>query len=123
MYRRAGFAPSAMADREGFLELIAGRIYMDAARPRQCSSPTSPSPTRWTISIAAGRFTDASDTAAMVVDSRLKAGRRLAAAHATLRVLTRILTGGFARRSFPRLPATPPMKSKRTCGLFRPSPH
>ncbi len=32
MYRRAGFEPSATADREGFLERIAGRVYMDASR-------------------------------------------------------------------------------------------
>ena len=32
MYRHAGFAPSAAVCRDGFLELIAGRIYMDAAR-------------------------------------------------------------------------------------------
>jgi len=32
MYRQAGFEPSAVVCREGFLERIAGRIYMDAAR-------------------------------------------------------------------------------------------
>jgi pyruvate,water dikinase len=32
MYRVAGFEPSPAADRDGFLELIAGRIYMDASR-------------------------------------------------------------------------------------------
>jgi pyruvate,water dikinase len=32
MYRQAGFQPAPIIDREGFLELVAGRIYMDAAR-------------------------------------------------------------------------------------------
>ena len=32
MYRQVGFEPSPAVDREGFLELIGGRIYMDAAR-------------------------------------------------------------------------------------------
>ncbi len=32
MYRRAGFEPSAEVETEGFLELIAGRIYMDVTR-------------------------------------------------------------------------------------------
>lgn len=32
MYRRAGFSPTPVAERGGFLELIAGRVYMDAAR-------------------------------------------------------------------------------------------
>ncbi len=32
MYRRAGFEPSAAIDREGFLDLIAGRVYMDVTR-------------------------------------------------------------------------------------------
>ena len=32
MYRQAGFEPAPIIDREGFLELVAGRIYMDAAR-------------------------------------------------------------------------------------------
>jgi phosphohistidine swiveling domain-containing protein len=32
MYRRVGFQPSPALDRDGFLELIAGRVYMDASR-------------------------------------------------------------------------------------------
>lgn len=32
MYRKAGFRPSPVIDRDGFLELIAGRVYMDVAR-------------------------------------------------------------------------------------------
>ena len=32
LYRQVGFKPSPVADREGFLECIAGRIYMDSAR-------------------------------------------------------------------------------------------
>ena len=32
MYRQAGFEPGPVIDREGFLELIAGRVYMDVAR-------------------------------------------------------------------------------------------
>ncbi len=35
MYRKAGFEPSAAIDREGFLELIAGRVYMDVTRSPQ----------------------------------------------------------------------------------------
>lgn len=32
MYRRVGFQPSPAVDREGFLELIAGQVYMDVSR-------------------------------------------------------------------------------------------
>jgi hypothetical protein len=32
MYRHAGFQPSPAIEREGFLELIAGRVYMDVTR-------------------------------------------------------------------------------------------
>jgi len=32
MYRRAGFQPSPAIDRDGFLDLIAGRVYMDVTR-------------------------------------------------------------------------------------------
>ena len=32
MYRKAGFQPSTAVKRDGFLELIAGRVYMDVAR-------------------------------------------------------------------------------------------
>jgi pyruvate,water dikinase len=32
MYRQAGYQPAPIIDQTGFLELIAGRIYMDAAR-------------------------------------------------------------------------------------------
>src|SRR6185295_494877 len=32
MYRRAGFQPSPAIEREGFLERIAGRVYMDVTR-------------------------------------------------------------------------------------------
>ena len=32
MYRQAGFAPSPLVCREGFLDLIAGRVYMDTSR-------------------------------------------------------------------------------------------
>lgn len=32
MYRAAGFEPSPLADREGFLDCIGGRIYMDVSR-------------------------------------------------------------------------------------------
>ncbi len=32
MYRKAGFQPSAAVEHDGFLELIAGRVYMDVSR-------------------------------------------------------------------------------------------
>ena len=35
MYRRAGFQPSPAIDEDGFLELIAGRVYMDVTRSPQ----------------------------------------------------------------------------------------
>ena len=89
MYRRAGFQPSATADREGFLERIAGRVYMDASRARRCSSRSSLSPTRWKTS---SRSPDASQTPPTVprgsLSSRWRAGRRLAAVRAKLRALS-----------------------------------
>lgn len=42
MYREAGFAPSERAGREGFLERIAGRVYMDVARAPEMFSAHFP---------------------------------------------------------------------------------
>ncbi len=42
MYREAGFVPSEQAVREGFLERIAGRVYMDASRAPEMFSADFP---------------------------------------------------------------------------------
>lgn len=42
MYRHAGFEPAPVADREGFLDCIAGRIYMDARRAPEMLFPDFP---------------------------------------------------------------------------------
>lgn len=42
MYRQAGYQPAPVIDQEGFLELIAGRIYMDAARAPEIFSKNFP---------------------------------------------------------------------------------
>jgi phosphohistidine swiveling domain-containing protein/uncharacterized membrane protein (DUF106 family) len=42
MYRQAGFEPSAVVCQEGFLECLAGRIYMDAARAPEMLFPGLP---------------------------------------------------------------------------------
>jgi rifampicin phosphotransferase len=88
MYRQAGFEPSPTVDREGFLDLIAGRVYMDAARAPEmffenypfvyvleelkCNPNASQSPP----TLPRGSLS-----------SRIKVGRRLAVVNAKLREL------------------------------------
>jgi pyruvate,water dikinase len=102
MYRRAGFAPSAIADREGFLELIAGRVYMDAARAPEMFFEGFP----FAYSMDdLNRSPDASQTPPTLphgsLTSRLTARRRLAAAQATLRALAQNFDRQLRETIFP----------------------
>ena len=89
MYRQAGFEPSATADREGFLERIAGRVYMDASRAPEMFFEDFP------FAYAMEdleRSPDASQTPPTVprgsLSSRWKARRRLAAVESRLHALS-----------------------------------
>ncbi|MHB1035418.1 MAG: PEP/pyruvate-binding domain-containing protein [Pirellulales bacterium] len=85
MYRQAGFQPSPAVCGEGFLEQIAGRIYMDASRAPEMFFENFP----FAYDLETlKRSPDASQTPPTVprgsVLARAKAGRRLAAVTARL---------------------------------------
>lgn len=85
MYRQAGFQPSPIADHEGFLDCIAGRIYMDTARASEMLFQDFP----FAYEIEElRRNPDASQTPPTLPRgsflSRVKAGRRLRAVYAGL---------------------------------------
>jgi len=89
MYRLAGFEPSATAVREGFLERIAGRVYMDASRAAEMFFEDFP----FAYAVEElERSPDASQTPPTLprgsLSSRWKARRRLAAARSKLRFLS-----------------------------------
>ncbi len=89
MYRRAGFEPSATANREGFLELIAGRVYMDASRAPEMFFADFPF--AYTVEDLE-RNPDASQTPPTLPRgsffSRFRAGRRLSAIRSKLHALS-----------------------------------
>jgi hypothetical protein len=89
MYRQAGFEPSAAVQRDGFLESIAGRIYMDAARAPEMFLEGFP----FAYDVEElRRSPDASQTPPTLprgsLVSRWKAARRLAGAHTRLDALS-----------------------------------
>ena len=89
MYRQAGFEPAATVDREGFLERIAGRIYMDASRAPEMFFEDFPFAYELDDLV---RSPDASQTPPTLprgsFSSRWRAGRRLAAVRAQLHALS-----------------------------------
>ena len=88
MYRQAGFEPSPAVDREGFLDLIAGRVYMDAARAPEMFFENYPFVY---VLEELKRNPNASQTPPTLprgsLSSRIKVGRRLAVVNAKLREL------------------------------------
>jgi pyruvate,water dikinase len=89
MYRQAGFEPSPVADRDGFLECIAGRIYMDAARAPEMLFENFP----FAYDLEQlKRSPDASQTPPTLPRgsslSRRRAGRKLVAVQARLNTLS-----------------------------------
>jgi len=92
MYRQAGFEPSPIVDHAGFLECIAGRIYMDVARAPEMLFESSP----FAYDLEElKRNPDASQSPPTLPRGSLwlrrKAGRKLAAATAKLRALAATL--------------------------------
>jgi pyruvate,water dikinase len=88
MYRQAGFEPSPVVDRDGFLECIAGRIYMDVARAPEMLFESFP----FAYDLEElKRNPDASQSPPTLprgsFRSRRKAGRKLVAARAELSAL------------------------------------
>ncbi len=88
MYRQAGFDPSPIVEREGFLERIAGRVYMDAARAPEmffAGFPFAyePAELRKSPDVSQTPPTLATGT----LRQRMAAGRRLAAVNTKLHTL------------------------------------
>ncbi|MDB5291024.1 MAG: hypothetical protein JWL69_2265 [Phycisphaerales bacterium] len=89
MYRQTGFEPSAVAKREGFLERIAGRVYMDAARAPEMFFEKFP----FAYDLEQlKRSPDASQTPPTLprgsFRARMRAARKLGAVNAKLRELS-----------------------------------
>jgi pyruvate,water dikinase len=88
MYRMAGFVPSERAGREGFLERIAGRVYMDVARAPEMFSAGFPY--GYDVELLK-RSVDVSQAAPTVprgtMQERAAAGRMLSRVDAKLRQL------------------------------------
>ncbi|MCY2988427.1 MAG: PEP-utilizing enzyme [Planctomycetota bacterium] len=104
MYRQAGFAPSPTVNREGFLDCLAGRIYMDVSRAPDMFFENFPF--AYDL-VELQRSPDASQTPPTLprgsLASRLKAGRRLAAATAKLQALAADFDRQLRDRFFPSL--------------------
>ncbi|HVT81958.1 MAG TPA: PEP/pyruvate-binding domain-containing protein [Phycisphaerae bacterium] len=89
MYRMAGFEPSPEVCREGFLDLIGGRIYMDASRAPEMFFENFP----FAYDVdELKRSPDASQLPPTLARGplavRLKAGKRLAAVNTKLRAIS-----------------------------------
>ena len=89
MYRQVGFEPSPVVDREGFLERIGGRVYMDAARAAEMFFENFP----FAYDLEElKRSPDASQTPPTIprgsLRTRLQAARRLGAVNAKLHQLS-----------------------------------
>jgi rifampicin phosphotransferase len=103
-YRRVGFEPSPMVCREGFLELIAGRVYMDAARAPEmffenfpfgydlANLKSRPDAGQLPPTVPCGTFR-----------ARLRAAKRLAQISAKLQELTSDFDRQLVELHFPRL--------------------
>lgn len=88
MYRQAGFEPSGTACREGFLERIAGRVYMDAARAPEmffADFPFAYDPAELEHSPDASQAPPTLPFGSLA--ARVRAGRRLKAVRARLQAL------------------------------------
>jgi rifampicin phosphotransferase len=104
MYRRAGFQPSPAVDREGFLELIAGRVYMDVARSPEMFCADFP----FAYDLATLlRDPDASQKPPSVpggsFSTRMKASRLLAKASATIASLSERADVDFREKTIPEI--------------------
>ena len=106
MYRQAGFQPSAAIDRDGFLDLIAGRVYMDVTRSPQmfCQDfpfaydlqtlVSDPEASQKPPSVPCGSFS-----------TRMKASGLLAKATARIRTLSENADTDFREKIIPEIKA------------------
>ena len=104
MYRQAGFQPSPAVARDGFLELIAGCIYMDASRAPEMFFENFP----FTYDLEElTRSPGASQTPPTLprgsLASRIKIGRRLAAVNAKLHALSAVYDRQIHDGLFPEI--------------------
>jgi len=104
MYRRAGFAPSKRAEREGFLALIGGRIYMDAARTPGMFSEG------FAFAYDAGELARAADPSQAPptlpvgsLSARMKSAKLLAAVGGRLHALAATCEKELRTRTFPAI--------------------
>ena len=106
MYRQAGFQPSPAVDRDGFLDLIAGRVYMDVTRSPQMFCENfpfaydlqkllhDPDASQKPPSVPCGSFS-----------TRMKASGLLARASATIRALSESADTDFREKIAPQIKA------------------
>jgi pyruvate,water dikinase len=102
MYRQAGFDPAPLVDREGFLERIGGRVYMDASRAPEMFFENFP----FAYDLEELKRTpDASQSPPTLprgsLLARMKVGRRLAAVQRTLAGLAHDLDRRLRDEVFP----------------------
>jgi rifampicin phosphotransferase len=104
MYRRAGFNPSESVDRDGFLDLIAGRIYMDLSRAPEMFFADFPF--RYDVEYLKRR-PDAAQAPPTLpsgsLASRLKGAKRLSAANRKLQKLASDFDRELRERYFPAM--------------------
>ncbi len=119
MYRQAGFQPSAAIDREGFLELIAGRVYMDVTRSPEMfcqdfpfaydlqSLLDDPEASQKPPSVPRGSFS-----------TRMKASGLLAKAMATIHTLAESADTDFRAKIVPQIEAWVARSRKQDLGAL-----
>lgn len=104
MYRDAGFLPSKTVEREGFLELIAGRVYMDLSRAPEMFFENFPF--EYDVE-ALKRSPDAAQAPPTLpggsVAARIAARRRLVAVQARLQALSAEYDLELRERHFPEI--------------------
>ncbi len=104
MYRRAGFEPSELACREGFLELAAGRVYMDASRAPEMFFESFPFRYDVTeLKNSPGAAQSPPTVPRGSIRARLRAARRLKRIDRNLRRLARSVDRELRTQRFPAL--------------------
>jgi rifampicin phosphotransferase len=117
MYRRAGFAPSELVWKEGFLELVAGRVYMDASRGPEMFFASYPY--KYDVEVLrknpeAGQLPPTVPVGG--VRDRLRAGRQTARANARLHELAAGFDGDLEKRTIPQFVAWCAAERKKALG-------
>ena len=106
MYRQAGFEPSAVACERGFLELLAGRVYMDASLAAEMLFENYPF--RYDLDLLRSN-PDAAQSPPTIptgtLRQQVKAGRRIAAVNRRLSELAGHFDRDLSRRIIPEFVA------------------